>query len=131
MFADWGFQNRTTALRVSAPGRFEYRSVDSSVNPYLSFAAIIKAMEDGITRNLDPGPPEERNIYDAIAGGKNVKRVPMNPPSLSWNPCGRSGPRSQRIRNIGFTSVCGAAAGRVGVDDDACREQRMLEILER
>ena len=78
LFADWGFQNRTTALRVSAPGRFEYRSVDSAVNPYLSFAAIIKAMEDGITRNLDPGPPEERNIYDAIAGGKNVKRVPMN-----------------------------------------------------
>ena len=38
VFADWGFQNRTTALRVSAPGRFEYRSVDSAVNPYLSFA---------------------------------------------------------------------------------------------
>ncbi len=78
LFADWGFQNRTTALRVSAPGRFEYRSVDSAVNPYLSFAAIIKAMADGISRNLDPGPPEDRNIYDAIAGGKNVKRVPMN-----------------------------------------------------
>ena len=31
VFADWGFQNRTTALRVSAPGRLEYRSVDSSV----------------------------------------------------------------------------------------------------
>ena len=36
VFADWGYQNRTTALRVSAPGRFEYRSVDSAVNPYLS-----------------------------------------------------------------------------------------------
>src|SRR6478609_10222786 len=36
LFADWGYQNRTTALRVSAPGRFEYRSVDSAVNPYLS-----------------------------------------------------------------------------------------------
>src|SRR5205823_9054422 len=77
LFADWGYQNRTTALRVSAPGRFEYRSVDSSVNPYLSFAAVIKAMADGIQRNLDPGPPEDRNIYDAIAGGKAVKKVPM------------------------------------------------------
>ncbi|MEC8969627.1 MAG: glutamine synthetase family protein, partial [Actinomycetota bacterium] len=47
VFADWGFQNRTTALRISAPGRFEYRSVDSAVNPYLSFAALIKAMDDG------------------------------------------------------------------------------------
>ena len=76
VFADWGFQNRTTALRVSAPGRFEYRSVDSAVNPYLSFAALIKAIEDGLKRKLDPGPPEERNIYDAIAGGKPVKRIP-------------------------------------------------------
>jgi glutamine synthetase len=76
VFADWGFQNRTTALRISAPGRFEYRSVDSAVNPYLSFAALIKAMEDGINRKLDPGPPEERNIYDAIAGGKQVERIP-------------------------------------------------------
>ncbi len=77
MFADWGYQNRTAALRVSAPGRFEYRSVDSAVNPYLSFAAIIKAMADGISRNIDPGPPESRNIYEAIAGGKDVKKVPL------------------------------------------------------
>ena len=25
---------------MSAPGRFEYRSVDSAVNPYLSLAAL-------------------------------------------------------------------------------------------
>jgi glutamine synthetase len=77
VFADWGFQNRTTALRVSAPGRFEYRSVDSAVNPYLSLAALIMAMRDGIERKLDPGEPEERNIYEAMAGGKEVKRIPM------------------------------------------------------
>ena len=77
VFADWGFQNRTTALRVSAPGRFEYRSVDSAVNPYLSMAALIKAMEDGIERELDPGEPEERNIYEAINAGKKVKKIPM------------------------------------------------------
>ena len=78
VFADWGFQNRTTALRISAPGRFEYRSVDSAVNPYLSFAALIKAMDDGMDRNLDPGPPEERNIYEAMEEGKEVKKIPMN-----------------------------------------------------
>ena len=55
IFADWGFQNRTTALRISAPGRFEYRSVDSAVNPYLSFAALLAAMKDGLDRSLDPG----------------------------------------------------------------------------
>jgi glutamine synthetase len=43
VFADWGFQNRTTGLRLSAPGRFEYRAVDSMVNPYLMAAGILKA----------------------------------------------------------------------------------------
>ena len=76
LYADWGFQNRTTALRVSAPDRFEYRSVDSAVNPYLAAAGLIKAMADGMRRNLDPGPPEERNIYQAMAEGKQVKKVP-------------------------------------------------------
>ncbi len=78
VFADWGFQNRTTALRISAPGRFEYRSVDSAVNPHLSMAALLAAMKDGLDRKIDPGPPEERNIYDAIAGGKEVSRIPDN-----------------------------------------------------
>jgi glutamine synthetase len=77
VFADWGYQNRTTALRVSAPGRFEYRSVDSAVNPYLSMAALIAAMRDGIERKLDPGEPEERNIYEAMSAGKEVNRIPM------------------------------------------------------
>ncbi|MQA63308.1 MAG: glutamine synthetase [Actinophytocola sp.] len=77
LYADWGFQNRTTALRVSAPGRFEYRSVDSAVNPYLSMAGLITSMADGIQRNLDPGPPEERNIYEAMSAGKEVRKIPM------------------------------------------------------
>ena len=78
VFADWGFQNRTTGLRICAPGRFEYRSVDSAVNPYLMGAAIIKAADDGIKRDIDPGPPEERNIYEAMEAGKEVRRLPMS-----------------------------------------------------
>ena len=78
LFADWGYQNRTTGLRVSAPGRFEYRAVDSMVNPYLMAAAIIQAADDGIKRDLDPGKPEERNIYEAMEAGKVVKKLPMN-----------------------------------------------------
>jgi glutamine synthetase len=76
IFADWGFQNRTTALRISAPGRFEYRSVDSAVNPYLSMAGLLVTMADGLERRVDPGPPEDGNIYDAIAAGKSVERIP-------------------------------------------------------
>jgi len=77
VFADWGYQNRTCALRISAPGRFEYRSVDSMVNPYLMGGALLKAFDDGITNDLDPGEAEERNIYEAIDAGKQVKKLPM------------------------------------------------------
>ncbi|MBT5435534.1 MAG: glutamine synthetase, partial [Rhodospirillaceae bacterium] len=78
VFADWGYQNRTTGMRVSAPGRFEYRAVDSMVNPYLMANAIIKCFDHGITDNLDPGEPEERNIYQAMEEGKQVKKLPMS-----------------------------------------------------
>ena len=78
VYADWGYQNRTCALRISAPGRFEYRSVDSTVNPYLMAAGLLKAFEDGIKHKLDPGEPEERNIYAALAAGKKVKKLPMS-----------------------------------------------------
>ena len=78
VYADWGYQNRTTGLRVSAPGRFEYRAVDSMVNPYLMAAALIKSFDDGLKRNLDPGKPEQRNIYEAMEEGKQVKKLPMS-----------------------------------------------------
>ena len=78
VYKDWGFQNRTTALRISAPGRFEYRAVDSMVNPYLICAALLKAFDDGIDRQVDPGKPEVRNIYDAMEAGKQVEKLPMN-----------------------------------------------------
>ncbi|MET1027120.1 MAG: glutamine synthetase family protein, partial [Dongiaceae bacterium] len=78
VFADWGYQNRTCALRISAPGRFEYRSVDAAVNPYIMAAALLKAFDDGIGNKLDPGEPEERNIYEAISAGKKVKKLPMS-----------------------------------------------------
>ncbi|MEX2648634.1 MAG: glutamine synthetase [Alphaproteobacteria bacterium] len=78
VYADWGFQNRTCAIRVSAPGRVEYRSVDSMVNPYIMAAGLLRAMDDGITRKLDPGQPETRNIYEAMEAGKVVRRLPSN-----------------------------------------------------
>ena len=99
VFADWGYQNRTTALRISSPDRFEYRSVDSAVNPYLALAALIKVMDDGIERKLDPGPPEESNIYEAIEAGKDGEAGPDDARR------GARGARSGRRRE-------GRAAGR-------------------
>ena len=40
--------------------------------------AVLAAMDDGLDNNLDPGQPEERNIYEAMAQGKEVKKLPMS-----------------------------------------------------
>jgi glutamine synthetase len=48
------------------------------VNPYLMGSALLKAFDDGIDNNLDPGQAEERNIYEAIDAGKEVKKLPMS-----------------------------------------------------
>ena len=48
------------------------------VNPYLMGSTLLAAMDDGLENNLDPGEPEERNIYEAIEAGKQVKKLPMS-----------------------------------------------------
>ena len=78
VYRDWGLQNRTCAVRVSAPGRLEYRAVDSLVNPYLMASGLLQAFDDGLNRRLDPGQPEHRNIYDAMEAGKAVQRLPSD-----------------------------------------------------
>jgi glutamine synthetase len=77
VYADWGYQNRTCGLRVSAPGRFEYRAVDSMMNPYLLAAGLLMAFDGGLEKKLDPGEPESRNIYAAITAGKEVDKLPL------------------------------------------------------
>jgi glutamine synthetase len=41
-------------------------------------AALLKAFDDGMDNDLDPGDPEERNIYAAMDAGKIVKKLPMS-----------------------------------------------------
>ena len=41
-------------------------------------AALLKAFADGIDNDIDPGPPESRNIYQAMEAGKQVKKLPMS-----------------------------------------------------
>ena len=38
----------------------------------------LKAFDDGISNKLDPGEAEERNIYEAMEAGKQVKKLPMS-----------------------------------------------------
>jgi len=76
IYKNWGWQNRTTTVRVAAGGRFEYRGVDASCNPYLSVAALLRAGLDGVRNEIDPGPPQEGNTYELLRGGANLEKVP-------------------------------------------------------
>ena len=76
IYKNWGWQNRTTTVRVASGGRFEYRGVDSSCNPYLTVAALLRAGLDGIQRELDPGPPQQANTYELLQQGAEIEKVP-------------------------------------------------------
>jgi glutamine synthetase len=85
-YKNWGWQNRTCTVRVASGGRFEYRGVDSSCNPYLTIASLLYAGLDGIRNKIDPGEPQSRNTYDILAehasngsgpnGDSPLERVP-------------------------------------------------------
>ncbi|HWD64481.1 MAG TPA: glutamine synthetase family protein [Solirubrobacteraceae bacterium] len=76
VYKNWGWQNRTTTVRVASGGRFEYRGVDSSCNPYLTTASLLQAGLDGVRRKADPGPPQQGNTYDLLQQGAEIERVP-------------------------------------------------------
>ncbi|MEI6230995.1 MAG: glutamine synthetase family protein [Actinomycetes bacterium] len=62
---NWGMDNRSCTVRLSANGRLECRLPDASVNPYLSHAAIIAGAADGLANAIDPGPS---HVGDSVAG---------------------------------------------------------------
>jgi glutamine synthetase len=72
LYKDYGWQNRTTVVRVAAPGRFEYRAVDSAVNPYLSLAGLLLAGLDGVKNKIDPGPERRENVYTIFGREKHM-----------------------------------------------------------
>jgi glutamine synthetase len=79
-------RNRSAACRIpmysSNPKakRVEFRCPDPSCNPYLSFAAILMAILDGIENKIDPGSPLDKDIYDLPP--EEAAAVPKTPASL-------------------------------------------------
>lgn len=68
----WGIDHRFTSVRVvgHTPSsiRLEFRLPGADTNPYLTLAALLASVLDGIERQLDPGPPETGNPYERPAG---------------------------------------------------------------
>ncbi len=64
VFNSYGSNNRTNSVRVPAGGgRCESRNADGAVNPYLAAALALAAGLEGIREGLDPGNPNEDNLY--------------------------------------------------------------------
>jgi glutamine synthetase len=64
---DWGLDNKSCSVRVSAIGRLEYKIPDASVNPYLSHTLLLAAMERGLAEQIDPGAPQLLSSYETKA----------------------------------------------------------------
>lgn len=60
---NWGMDNKTCTVRLSAVGRLEYKTPDASVNPYLSHTVLLAAIKDGIDNATDPGEPQVGSSY--------------------------------------------------------------------
>jgi glutamine synthetase len=67
---NWGMDNKTCTVRLSANGRLEYKLPDAAVNPYLSHALMIAACEDGLKNSIDPGKPDQGSSYDGAESGR-------------------------------------------------------------
>jgi glutamine synthetase len=70
--------NRTHAIRIPEPGRFELRLADGAANPYLLPAALIAIGLDGISNKSNPGPRYDNNNYTDPLPPEKVKPLPPN-----------------------------------------------------
>ena len=66
----WGYDNRTTGLRVPASPvaarRVENRVAGADANPYLAIAATLAAGLAGVKEKLQPAEPLRSNGYDEV-----------------------------------------------------------------
>lgn len=71
VYLSWARINRSALIRIpryskgkTQATRCEVRCPDPSSNPYLAFAAMLKAGLDGIKNNMTPPKPVEEDLYE-------------------------------------------------------------------
>jgi glutamine synthetase len=82
VFNSFGSNNRTNSVRVPMNGgRCESRNADGAVNPYLAATLAFAAGLEGIREALDPGSPQDDNLYElseAERAARGIEFLPQN-----------------------------------------------------
>lgn len=79
-------RNRSAAIRIPMYSenpktkRIEFRTPDSSCNPYLAFSAMTMAAIDGIQNKIHPGEPLDKDLYKLTS--EEYERIGSAPDSL-------------------------------------------------
>ncbi|MBI2834143.1 MAG: type I glutamate--ammonia ligase [Acidobacteria bacterium] len=83
----WSEKNRSPLIRVpaarGAATRVELRMPDPSCNPYLAFAVMLRAGLEGIEKEIEPGPPVNKNIYKMSHRERRHLKIDELPGNLS------------------------------------------------
>ena len=92
VYVAWSRRNRSANVRIpvyekgkdsQGTKRAEFRTPDTSCNPYLAFAAIACAGLDGIKKKTDPGNPVDEDIYKLTPAKRRELSVGELPGSLA------------------------------------------------
>jgi glutamine synthetase len=83
----WSEKNRSPLVRVPAKRgmstRCEVRMPDPSCNPYLALAVMMASGLEGVEKQLDPGPPINKNIFTMSHREKRRLKIDQLPANLS------------------------------------------------
>ena len=83
VFNSFGSNNRTNSIRVPMNGgRCESRNADGAVNPYLAATLALAAGLEGIEENIDPGSPQEDNLYELSEAERQARGIEFLPKTL-------------------------------------------------
>jgi glutamine synthetase len=83
VFNSYGSNNRTNSVRVPmGGGRCESRNADGAVNPYLAATLVLAAGLEGIRQKIDPGDPNDDNLYTISEAERNARNIEFLPQTL-------------------------------------------------
>lgn len=83
VFNSYGSNNRTNSVRVPmGGGRCESRNADGAVNPYLAATLALAAGLEGIREKIDPGSPQEDNLYAISEVEREQRGIEFLPQNL-------------------------------------------------